>query len=137
MRVVSSWLCVGLLCAGLAACAGDGRKRNNPSVNADDQLDGGDEEVCVDEDGDGYGPFCVGTGLDCDDKDPNVTDECVRCRTPHRDCPCDDDLPISCKPEDREADGGVWKCAEGTRWCRDGYWSDCEAAGDYVFFPTN
>jgi hypothetical protein len=30
-------------------------------------------------------------------------------------------------------DGGILVCAEGSRYCRDSYWSDCETIGEYVF----
>lgn len=134
-RVSMLSVCV-VLAVVAAACGGDDRKHNNPGVSSEDQTDGGSAERCVDKDGDGFGKFCK-EGVDCDDGDPDTTDECVRCVKPNKDCPCDPQPPVFCKPSDREGDGGVYKCAEGSRFCREGYWSDCEAVGDYVFVRTN
>jgi hypothetical protein len=97
--------------------------------------DAGDEYACVDADGDGYGVYCV-KGADCNDSDPNVTDECRRCRQPKLNCPCKPGtMPMQCDPPDMRVEGGTLVCSEGTRYCRDGLYSDCEIIGQYVLVP--
>jgi hypothetical protein len=97
--------------------------------------DAGDEYACVDEDGDGFGQYCD-RGSDCDDEDPNVTDECRRCRLPTLNCPCKPGTePTKCNPPDIHVEGGTLVCSEGTRYCRDGFYSDCEVIGQYVLVP--
>jgi hypothetical protein len=97
--------------------------------------DAGDEYECVDEDGDGFGLYCD-KGSDCDDGDPSVTDECRRCKQPKLNCPCKPGtMPMKCDPPDMHVEGGTLVCSEGTRYCRDGFYSDCEIIGQYVFVP--
>jgi hypothetical protein len=98
--------------------------------------DGGDDLYeCVDDDGDGFGQYCT-KGSDCDDKDPNVTDECRRCKQAKLNCPCKPGtMPTKCDPPDMHVEGGTLVCSEGTRYCRDGLYSDCEIIGQYVFVP--
>lgn len=105
------------------------------------RTDAGMHTACVDEDEDGFGDGCW--ARDCDDDDPEVTDACYRCgREPDEGCPCDPGTPpdITCTPPPiaTTQDGvvGSFVCNEGTRYCRDGYWSACEAVGDYVFVPN-
>lgn len=122
-----------LLALSVVACSDGGGKPKKSGIGTGDETDGGETDECIDLDDDGYGKYC-GYGLDCDDHDPEVTDECRRCVKPNKNCPCDlGELPVSCKPKDIQGDGGVYQCSEGSRYCRDGYWSDCEAIGDYVF----
>jgi hypothetical protein len=98
--------------------------------------DAGDEYVCVDEDGDGYGTYCD-KGNDCNDSDPKVTDECRRCKQPKFNCPCKPGtMPLKCDPPNIEVEGGTLVCSEGTRYCRDGLYSDCEIIGEYVLVPN-
>jgi hypothetical protein len=130
----------------LVACGGKSGKHadegDDPGISLD--TDAGDgESMCVDEDDDGYGRGCS-DGPDCNDKDPDVTDECIRCGTPNKGCPCEPGTkPLSgCKPEDKRVTmngvRGVLMCTEGTRYCRDGAWSDCEAIQQYTtFVPDN
>lgn len=91
---------------------------------------------CYDPDNDGYGPYCE-LGRDCDENDPEVTDLCYRCATPNLDCPCEPGTePLWCDPPDEKVEGGLITCSEGTRYCRDGLWSDCERIEQYaVFIP--
>lgn len=103
------------------------------------RVDAGRME-CIDDDGDGYGEGCGDP--DCDDADPEVTDLCFRCgRAPREDCPCEPGTApeTTCTPPPivGEQDGvvGSFVCSEGTRYCRDGLWSVCEAIGEYVFVP--
>jgi hypothetical protein len=103
---------------------------------------GTDSRTCMDEDGDGFGRYCD-EGLDCDDDDPDITDECRRCAKPNKGCPCPEGTrAMQCDPDDVETvqNGvkGVLVCTEGARYCRDGAWSDCEIIWMYTtFVPTN
>jgi len=91
---------------------------------------------CQDDDGDGFGVGCS-RGDDCDDTDPAVTDACYRCAEPNDGCPCERGTrPIFCMPDSIHVDGGVLVCSEGSRYCRDGTWSACEAIGEFTFVPS-
>jgi hypothetical protein len=132
--VVRSCLALLLLTAS-AACSG--KERRPPPVATDD-LDGGADDECIDEDGDGFGRNCS-PGRDCDDDDPDITDECRRCGGSGiaTDCPCTPGTKtISCTPPVKHVAGGTLVCKEGNRYCRDGYWSICETIGEYVFFAN-
>jgi hypothetical protein len=128
-----AWLALCAVgCSGLWSC-GDDEATTTPRP----RPDAGEEElVCQDSDGDGYGAYCV-SGHDCDDDDPEITDECRRCRIPTtKGCRCEAGTPaLKCDPPDKEADGGTLVCSEGTRYCRDERWGDCEVIGEYVFVP--
>jgi hypothetical protein len=103
----------------------------------EDGDDGGAEIVCIDKDDDGFYPNCL--PADCDDRDPDTTDECVRCKNtnnPGDGCPCErGTAPIFCEPKAMQVEGGVKVCKEGSRFCRQERWSECEAIGEYVFVP--
>ena len=115
---------------GVFACGDDAAPPKKVS-----HSDAGNEFACVDDDGDGFGEYCD-KGVDCDDTDPNVTDECRRCKTPKLNCPCKaGTMPMKCDPPDMHVAGGTLVCSEGTRYCRDGFYSDCEIIGQYVFVP--
>lgn len=94
---------------------------------------------CVDADGDGYDLYC-GAALDCDDEDPNVLDECFRCKDEGTEgCACTPgEKPRYCNPEDvrtvQNGVTGIIRCDEGTRYCRDGVWSACEILLQYATF---
>ena len=91
--------------------------------------------ACTDRDGDGYGQNCA-YGRDCNDDDPNSTNECRDCVYPERGCSCNDgQAPISCFLPDKELEGGNVMCSEGSRYCRDGLWSGCEGVHEYVVTP--
>lgn len=121
-------VCLSML--GVWGCAGDDAP---PTKKTTKDRDAGDEFVCVDEDGDGWGLYCD-LGVDCNDDDPDVTDECRRCAQPNENCACaPGTMPLMCTPPDIRVDGGVLVCSEGTRYCRDGRWSECEIIGQYVF----
>jgi hypothetical protein len=123
-----------LVCLGLplAACGG-GASNAPPGPSTSNQDDGGAEVTCIDDDGDGFGNHCQ-LGSDCDDADPAVTDECRRCVLPTKDCPCKSGTrAVSCAPPVQRVMGGTLVCREGNRYCRSGYWSDCETIGQYVF----
>jgi len=116
---------------GIWACGDD-----EAPPTATRPRDAGDEFECVDEDGDGFGVYCD-RGADCDDDDPEVTDDCRRCMRPREGCKCTPGTePLGCDPPDIETEGGVLVCSEGTRYCRDAKWSACEVIGEYTFVPN-
>lgn len=127
-----SWMFV--LCLAAVGCGADTRP-TGPSVIPNDDEDSGTDS-CIDRDRDGYGRNCD-KGKDCNDEDANITDECRRCLVVTKDCPCKPGTVAQrCVPPVIEVDGGILVCAEGSRYCRDGYWSDCETIGEYVFQAT-
>lgn len=118
----------------LAGCGGD--DGGSPPVLVDPMGDGGaDPDRCIDEDGDGAGRRC-GT-FDCDDDNPDVTDECTQCTEPSKDCPCDEGVePLLCEPdnlgEEMEVNGQLLQCTQGARYCHEAagveatwVWTDC------------
>jgi hypothetical protein len=139
-------LCLVVLLVGLG-CGGDDDDGTTapPSSRADG---GGGSRRCVDADDDGFGDFCL-DGDDCDDDDPEITDECVRCKVPNDGCPCTlGTKPMYCDPPDmkttRDGKAGVLVCSEGTRYCRpeqddaeEGRWSDCEILFQYATFVAD
>jgi hypothetical protein len=128
-------------CAVVLGCGGgdDGMPEEEAPIATNG--DSGTTRDCTDEDGDGFGKYCE-EGSDCDDSDPEITDECRRCARPNKDCPCESGTkPVECDPKDVETvqNGvkGVLVCTEGARYCRDGAWSDCEIIWMYTtFVPT-
>ena len=134
-------LCLlGLLWA--AGCGGgDDGAGVGPPVTIDEPDGGRGMRVCMDDDGDGFGPYCgIGMSMDCEPDNPDVTDECVRCVKPNKGCPCEAGTPpmIGCKPTamrgTKNGVQGTYVCSEGTRYCRDGAWSDCEFIAQYTTF---
>jgi hypothetical protein len=131
MRVTWARLAVCLCMFSAWSCGDDAAPPKTTS-----HRDAGDEFTCQDEDGDGYGKYCD-KGADCDDTDPNITDICRRCRQPTVDCPCKaGTMPMKCTPPDIQVEGGTLVCSEGTRYCRDSLYSDCEIIGQYVLVPN-
>jgi hypothetical protein len=125
------WI-LGLWLVVLGACADDSSD-SGTSVPTDNDASTGERE-CYDPDEDGFGPYCA-AGRDCDEDDPLVTDLCYRCADIEKDCPCEPGTePVTCKPEDEKVEGGLIVCSEGTYWCRDGAWSDCERIAMYTMF---
>ena len=118
----------------LWGCGDDGGGLPPPSVSS------GDASVsreCEDADGDGFGKNCV-LGRDCNDDDPDDTDLCYRCLQANPGCPCEPGTPpMFCTPPTIKVEGGILVCSEGTLYCRDGMWSECEIIGAYTFVPTN
>ena len=138
MRARALWLVVLVVGLGSAGCGGgddDGPTTMAPSGRHDA---GNGSRRCVDNDDDGFGDFCE-DGDDCDDDDPEVTDECRRCVVPNKSCPCEAGTkPMYCDPEDlhttQNGKTGVLVCSEGTRYCREELWSDCEILFQYAHF---
>lgn len=128
-----------LLCMAWLVSAGCGEEEGSPpGMVSVGMEDAGMLEPCIDEDGDGYGSNCT-RGDDCDDADTAVTNQCVLCtKLVVKGCPCDPGTkPMACDPEDikttRNGVRGTLVCSEGTRYCRDGFYSDCEALVEYTF----
>jgi len=131
MRTSGLGLVLIALC--VAACGDDA---GPPTISTEPTDDGGTVSRCIDEDGDGAGRRCG--KVDCDDNDPDITDECLRCNEPSEDCPCDEGTPPElCVPEDlhdtKEVNGQLLQCVEGARYCHEPpglagtfVWSDCE-----------
>jgi hypothetical protein len=126
----------------LVGCGGD--DGGTPPVSTEPMGDGGnDNRGCVDEDDDGAGRRCP--VFDCDDDDPEVTDDCMRCQEPAENCPCDEGAEaMLCTPkninEQKEEHGQLLQCTEGQRYCREAVgvdeetfvWTDCVG----VFTPV-
>ncbi len=126
-------------------CGGKGGGGGGAGSYSVADNDGGANTVtrgCVDMDGDGYGKNCP-MGQDCNDNDPNITDECIRCRTTNQGCPCDPGtMPMRCDPHYMQKTtmngvSGTLVCSEGTRYCRDGVYSDCEVLFQYAMFVAD
>jgi hypothetical protein len=136
---------VGMLCCvaatiSLLGCVSDGGgdEGDDGLMTSGPEPDAGTRR-CVDEDDDGFGTGCSGSQLDCDDADPLVTDECIRCMEPAEDCPCEPGtVSMLCIPEAKRVTmngvSGKLVCSEGARYCRDGVWSDCEFLALYTSF---
>src|SRR5690348_14773907 len=76
MRIAAlCWL--GCVC--LMSCASEDAQPGGVSIG--DDHDAGGQDLCIDEDGDGFGRDCD-RGRDCDDADPSITNECRVCATP-------------------------------------------------------
>lgn len=88
---------------------------------------------CVDVDEDGYGVDCP-SGDDCDDNDATITDQCFSCldNAVQTGCACEPQVGLQCVPPPIPHADGLLICREGTRYCRDGFWTACEPLGEYV-----
>jgi hypothetical protein len=122
----------------LLGCGGGGGGGGDNTLALDAST--GSRE-CMDEDGDGFGRYCS-EGNDCDDGDDTITDECRRCVRPNEGCPCEPGTkPMWCDPPDMRTvmNGvtGVLECKEGTRYCRDGVYSECEILLQYAVFVAD
>ncbi len=142
MRLRGLLIACGMWSA-LMGCGDDPPRAPGVGLGDGDDDDGG-SFVCVDRDDDGAGENCE--DYDCDDNDPEITDECRRCREPNRGCPCEPGTEATgCQPEDLgeevERDGQVLTCTDGARYCReheeldgDYLWTDC--VGIYNIVPA-
>lgn len=144
MRAFGDWrglTITGSLCALILAlgCGGDDGVMGPSGPSTGGPGNDGGARRCIDEDDDGAGEYCRVT--DCDDDDPEITNECIFCREPNLGCDCDPGTPPEfCQPPDMQVDGGILQCSEGTRYCREANdgemkWSDCEIIGEYTFVP--
>lgn len=133
---------VAVCCFGLFAsigCAGDGSGGDGDDGLSTTDSDGGGRPVCVDRDEDGFGRYCG--QHDCDDADPDITDECIRCggSGPVEGCSCEPGTrSVSCNPDDFRTTmngmSGIVVCEEGAHYCRDGAWTECEVLWQYATF---
>lgn len=118
MRVSGLGLVLSVLL--VAACGGD--DTSPPTVSSGGGEDGGTSNRCIDNDGDGAGRRC---GMaDCDDDDPEITNECFLCTgsEPEEGCPCDEGtMPELCTPDNLNdtmmVNGQLLQCVEGARYC--------------------
>jgi hypothetical protein len=125
------WVLVsGLL---LVACVGSRDHDGGTSTEQDAgaPLDAKDAAACQDSDGDGYGEGCE-RGGDCNDADQKIHSGCSECAYPEEGCGCgESSKPVSCYLTPSADDNGTLMCHEGTRYCREGQWSGCEAIVSY------
>lgn len=115
----------------VGACTSD--KNAAPVLIHDDGVE--ERNECVDADGDGFSARNTRCpiGNDCDDTDPEVKDECHRCIHPSEGCPCEaDQPPITCHLESTNEENGDIVCHEGTRFCQEGKWTDCQSVRSYL-----
>jgi hypothetical protein len=127
-RIATLFFAISLLAA--AGCAEDEKRR--PPV----ALPGDAATNCVDQDNDSYyavSPDCPG-GDDCDDTNADVTSQCRTCLDDpiSEGCGCEPQMGVECVPPPKAHPEGLLVCREGTRYCRDGFWTECEPLGEYV-----
>jgi hypothetical protein len=133
---------IAMVC--LAGCSG--KKGGGGGAGSGISLGGDGGAVtsreCMDQDGDGFGKYCM-AGPDCNDNDPAITNECVLCKTPNKGCPCvAGTMPMRCDPHymmktTKNGVTGTLTCSEGTRYCRDSVYSDCEVLLQYATFVAD
>jgi len=137
---------LGLLLASLQVACGDGDTSHPPGpgdgdADADADSDGdGDsdhEPYCYDLDEDGYGVGNDGgcLGLDCDDYDDSVWDDCSSCPAglARESCPCfGTEDPVPCHSDELyEDEHGRLRCLTGLMYCEAQadpetfIWGDC------------
>jgi len=139
----AAMMCLVAMLCGLGCSSkhhGGGGAGSDFSIGGDGGMPNAHE--CMDADGDGFGKYCA-AGPDCDDNDPTVTNECVACKTPNKGCPCmAGTMPMHCNPHymmttTKNGVMGTLTCSEGTRYCRDGLYSDCEVLLQYATFTPD
>ena len=114
------WLGWGALLAVLGVAGCEAESEFSTDTNAVTIPDA----PCMDEDGDGYGFGCG--QRDCNDMDPEVHDTCGACDLPSPGCPCEPGSPpVSCVDNPHIDGEGNVLCDEGTRFCRDGVYTEC------------
>ncbi|MEI8254074.1 MAG: hypothetical protein WCJ30_00210, partial [Deltaproteobacteria bacterium] len=88
--------------------------------------------TCVDLDRDGFGLNCS-AGVDCDDRDANITDGCYRCLGHPAGCPCEPGAaPVSCDLLTDTDHAYAGECHPGQRNCVNGEWGHCVTVGDHA-----
>jgi len=117
-RPVCSWLLVALALA--AGCSDN--SADAPAAPAVPESGAG----CKDDDLDGFGEGCA-RGLDCDDGDAAISDQCYRCREPGTEgcaCPAEGD-ETACGVTLSQEQASV-QCGHGVSRCQGGAWTRCE-----------
>jgi hypothetical protein len=116
----------GLAFAFLLTGCGNSSQPQQGAAGGPALPDGTDAGVtCIDNDNDGFGAGCV-KGLDCNDKDPAITNECYKCNQNAQGCPCTQEgQSISCGELTADSSG----CTKGLRVCSQGAWSACVSDG--------
>lgn len=95
------------------------------------------EDVCIDPDKDGHGFQCA-AGEDCDESDPAIFEGCKACSKPAQGCECDENAePVDCELPKELTPNGSLLCRTGTRYCRDGEWSECEGIKSFEAPPPS
>lgn len=80
--------------------------------------------LCIDEDGDGFGKGCA-KGIDCDDSNAASLDECYRCVSADKGCPCDSEsAQAGCGKVEIQI-GSQLVCGQGITTCTNGKWGEC------------
>lgn len=130
-RLSPGALALGLLLTANQGCSGEDPS-SAPGASAPpapaDTLAG-----CEDNDGDGFGPSCA-AGSDCDDGDPQVTNQCYRCQEPGTE-------GCACAAEGSQAPCGVTvsqqqaslECGKGVSRCENGGWTKCEVTSTFTY----
>lgn len=115
---------VALAATVLAVVIPFGCLANNDDVAGRSNLEDPNTSLCIDEDGDGFGKGC-NKGSDCDDLNPSSTDECYRCMSANKGCPCSaEGEHANCgKVEIKIGDQTV--CGQGQAVCSNGTWGEC------------
>src|SRR5690606_4180601 len=85
---------------------------------------GGGSSQCIDADGDGFGYACP-NGQDCDDADPNVTNECHVCTKPRPGCPCSTEGARTACGQVESKVGDQVTCGYGESVCTNGESAEC------------
>ena len=144
---LSSWspsaltpLLLAAIALAVAACGTPGDQFadvDRDAISADDAgMDGSDatdtdrpSTRCIDLDDDGFGINCS-AGIDCNDEDPSLTDECYRCLANAPGCPCaPGTAPVSCDLDTDTDHAFEGLCNLGQRNCVNGEWGHCVEVG--------
>lgn len=78
---------------------------------------------CIDDDDDGFG-FACPSGNDCDDSDPDVTNECL-CDEPNTGCDCDASGAVATCGTVYSKLGSQQVCGQGVMTCDGDKWGEC------------
>jgi hypothetical protein len=117
------------LFAWLAGCQAENVA---PGIGDDLGRPGG---TCVDHDGDGYGFNCA-LGIDCDDSNATITNQCYVCTHDQPGCPCmNDGARASCGKVTARI-GDQTTCGYGSTVCTGGKWGDCVLDGTSRSFTS-
>lgn len=125
----------GALALGLLLTANQGCSGEDPSLTPGASAPSAPADTlagCEDSDGDGFGPNCA-AGSDCDDGDPQATNQCYRCQEPGAE-------GCACAAEGSQAPCGVTvsrqeaslECGKGVARCENGSWTACEVTSTFT-----